>query len=125
MRAIHGAWGRTFEVYALAVIAAAVAGAFELVLAGLPIWSAAKMCTSGVDHKHPVRRTIDPDAIFLLKFGIDAESKFRWITDLENGVRLKKGARKKKSEEGEKPCCKKCSDTHPYKPPSSAVNIGI
>src|ERR1700680_454398 len=71
--AIHGAWRRTFEIYAFAVVAAAVAGALEFVFAGFPVRSAAEMRAPRVDDEDAVGCAVDPDAIFLLPLGVHAE----------------------------------------------------
>src|SRR3984885_11268300 len=72
---IHGSRGGPFEVDPFAVIAAAVAWTFEFVFGGLPVRSAAQMCAASVDHKQTVRCAINPNAIFLLKFGVDPKRK--------------------------------------------------
>src|SRR5580700_3290705 len=92
---VHGARGWAFEVDALAVITAAVAGTLELVLARLPVWRAAEVGAARVDHEDSVWSAIDPDAVLLLKLGINAECELRRIADLENCVGLKKSAGKK------------------------------
>ena len=97
--AVHGSRGRPFEVDAFAVVAAAVARAFELIFAGLPIGRASQMRAACVDHEYAVRRAIHPDAIFLLELGVDAKRELRGIANLENGVGFKKSAGKKKPEE--------------------------
>src|SRR6201987_6314539 len=58
LRAIHGARRRTFEVDALAVVAAAVAGTLEFIFAGLPVGRGTQMGTAGVDHEKTIRRAI-------------------------------------------------------------------
>src|ERR1044071_8005253 len=64
--AIHGARGRAFEVDALAVVAAAVARALELVLARLPVGRAAEVRAARVDDEDAVGVLDDPDAELLL-----------------------------------------------------------
>src|SRR5437899_12415358 len=76
MRAVHGTRRRSFEVYSFAVVSTAVAGAFELVFAGLPVWCAAEMCAARVDHEEAIGRAVNPYAIFLLELGIDAQCEF-------------------------------------------------
>src|SRR5712691_9912949 len=52
VRTIHGARRGAFEVDTFAVVAAAVARAFELVLAGFPIGCAAQMRAASVNDEH-------------------------------------------------------------------------
>src|SRR5690349_17017131 len=52
--AIHGTGCGTFEVDALAVVAAAVAGTLELVFARLPIRGAAQLSAAGVNDKDAI-----------------------------------------------------------------------
>src|SRR6202021_3662801 len=99
-RAVHGAGGRALEVDSFTVVPAAVAGTLEFVFAGLPIRRASQMGAACIDHEQAIRRAIDPDAIFLLELGIDAEREFGRVTNLKNGVRFKQSARKEKAEEG-------------------------
>ncbi len=61
------------------------------------------MRAARVDHEHSIGCAINPDAIFLLEFGIDAERELRGIADLENGIGFEKSAGKKEPEEGKKP----------------------
>src|SRR5260370_5326256 len=123
--AVHGARGRPFEVDALAVIAAAVAWTLELVLARFPVRRTTEVRAARVDHEDAVRCAIDPDAVFLLKLGIDPESELRGIANLENGVRLEQSAGKKESEEGEEPCSQERCHGDPYQPPPPPVDISV
>src|SRR6185437_1290396 len=100
---IHGTWRRSLKVDAFAVVAAAMAGAFEFVLGRLPVGSAAQMSAARVDHENAVGRAVHPDAELLLKLGIDAQTKIGGIADLERGRRLEEGARQKETEEGDEP----------------------
>ncbi len=84
MGAIHWSRGGTLKVYAFAVVATAMARAFELVLACLPIGSAAEMSTAGVNYKEAVRSLRYPDAILLLPFGIDTKCIVTGRTDPES-----------------------------------------
>src|SRR5580693_8672832 len=124
-RAVHGTRGWAFEVDALAVVTAAVAGTLELVLARLPVWRAAEVGAACVDHEHAVGSAIDPDAILLLKLGVDAERELRRIANLENGVGFKKSAGKKKSEEGEEPCGQKTGYRNPNQAAAAAVDLSV
>jgi hypothetical protein len=47
VRSIHGPRRGAFEIDAFGVVTTAVTGALEFVLAGLPIGSAAQVCTDG------------------------------------------------------------------------------
>ena len=110
---IHGPRCGTFKVDPFAVIAAAVTRTLELVLTGLPVGRTAKVSAARVDYEQPVRSAIDPDAVLLLKFGVDAQREFRGIADFENCVGLKKSAGKKESEEREKPRGQECGYAYP------------
>src|ERR1700684_695964 len=110
--AVHRPRSRSLEIDSLAVVAAAVAGTFELVFAGFPVWRASQVGAARIDHEYPIGRAIDPDAIFLLELSVNAKRKLRGITNLENGVRFEKSAGKKESEKSEEPCGEECGDAH-------------
>src|SRR5215469_8406785 len=122
--AVHGTWSRALEVDSFIVVSAAVARTLEFVFARLPIWSAAQMRAARVDHKKAVGRAVNPDAIFLLELGVDAECEFRWIADFENGVRFEKSTWKKETEEGEEPRHQEAGDHGPDKAPAMAIDFG-
>src|SRR5258708_4878988 len=107
--------GRSFQVDTFAVVSTPVAWALELVLAGLPIGSAAQMCAASVDDEYPIRRAVHPDAVFLLPLGIHTQGIVRGIADFENGRRFEKGAREEKTKEGDEPCAEKPRDGNPHK----------
>src|SRR5258708_365132 len=107
MRAIHGPRRGPFEVDTFAVVAAAVARALELVLAGFPIGCAAQMGAAGVNDEHTTRRAVHPDAVLLLPLGIHAQSVVRGVANLENRRRFKERARKEKFKEGDEPGAEK------------------
>src|ERR1700732_5548538 len=88
VRAIHRARRGALEIYAFAVVAAAVAGALEFVFASFPVRRAAEMRTACVDDENAVGGAVDPNAIFLLPLGVHTESVVGWITDFETGGRL-------------------------------------
>ena len=115
---VHGARGRTFEVDALAVVTAAVAGTLELVLARFPVWSAAEVGAARVDHEHAVGSAIDPDAVLLLKLGVDAEGELRRIADLENCVGFEKSAREERT--GRRPGTRRSENQLPRPTPDGA-----
>src|SRR5262249_27299220 len=115
---------RAFEVHSFAVVSATVARALEFVFARLPIRRAAQMRTPRVNHKQPIRRSINPDAIFLLELGVHPERKLRRVSNLENAVRLKKSTWKEKPEKREEPCHKESGDHGPDKAAAMAVNFG-
>src|SRR5215218_7557355 len=73
LRAVHWPRRRPFEVDALAVVATAMARAFELVFTGLPVRRAAKMCAARVDNEEPVGSPRHPDAVLLLPLRIDTK----------------------------------------------------
>src|SRR5437867_3591800 len=81
---VHRPRRRPFKVDALAVVAAAVAGALELVLSRFPVGRATQVRTARVDYEEALRVADHPDAVLLLEFRLDAESKIGWVADLEN-----------------------------------------
>src|SRR5437773_1005859 len=125
MRAIHGTRRRSFKVDAFAVVAAAVAGALELVFAGLPIRRAAEMRAASVDDKHAIGRAVHPDTIFLLPFGVDAECIVRGIANFEDSGRFKEGAGEEEFEEGDEPCTKESGDGNPHQAPALAIDFAL
>src|SRR5216684_336048 len=123
VRAIHGPRRGTFEVHTLAVVAAAVARALELVLAGFPIGCAAQMRAASVNDEHTARRAVHPDAVLLLPLGIDAQSVVRSVANLENRRRFKERAGKEKFKEGDEPRAEKSCDGDPYQPPPLLIDF--
>src|SRR6266404_9687168 len=89
--AIHGARRGAFEVDAFAVIAAAVTRALEFVFAGFPVRRAAEMGAARVDDENAIGRAVNPDAIFLLPLGVNADRVVGRISDLEDSRRLEEG----------------------------------
>src|ERR1041385_960202 len=85
---VHGTRGGAFEVHAFAVIAAAVAGALEFVLAGFPVRCAAEVRATRVNNKDAIRRAVYPDAVLLLPLGIHSKRVIGGIADFENRGRL-------------------------------------
>src|SRR5579871_637675 len=122
--AVHGTRCRAFEVDTLAVVSATMARALEFVFARLPIRGAAEMRATSVDHEEAVRRAVDPDAILLLKFGVDAKRKFRRVADFEQSVRLEKSARKEEAKESQKPGHQEAGDHGPDEAAAMAVDFG-
>src|SRR5580692_491251 len=123
--AVHRTRSRAFEVDAFAVIAAAVAWTLEFVLARFPVRSAAEVGTARVDHEHSVGSAIDPDAVFLLKFCVDAQRELRGVANLENRVGFEKSARKKESEKSQEPCSQERGYCDPHQTAPAAVDLGI
>src|SRR5215472_568273 len=122
--AVHRTGSRAFEVDSFTVVSTAVARTLELVFARLPIRGATEMGAARVDHKKAVGGAVNPDAIFLLELGVDAEREFRRIADLENGVGFEKSAGKKETEEGQEPCQQESGDHGPDKAPAMAIDFG-
>src|SRR5690348_3445967 len=121
VRAVHRARRRAFEVHSFAVIAAAVAGALEFILACLPVGSAAQMRAARVDNKNAVRSAVHPDAVFLLELGVYAKRVVGGIADFKNRGRLEKRAREEKAEKGNEPCAEKGRDRAPDQTAASFV----
>src|SRR5579862_4753717 len=124
MGSIHGTRRWAFEVDTFAVVAAPVARAFKFVFAGFPVRRAAKVGAACVDHEQTIGRAVNPDTEFLLKLGVDAECKFRGISNFENGIRFKQGARQKESKKSKEPCRQKGGDHGPHKAAALAVDLG-
>jgi hypothetical protein len=72
MGTVHRSWRRTFEVNSLAVVAAAVTGALELVLGWLPIGRAAQVPAACIDDEKPMWCAVDPNPVLLQPFLVDA-----------------------------------------------------
>src|ERR1700738_3538484 len=114
VRAIHRARRRALEVDAFAVIATAVARTLEFVFAGFPVRRAAEMRAARVDDEHAVGCAVDPDAIFLLPLGVNAERVVGGIANFEDGGRLEERARQEKTEERDKPGAQKTRNRTPH-----------
>src|SRR5205807_4376174 len=123
VRAIHGARRGPFKVDPFAVVAAAVAGALELVFAGFPVGRAAEVRAARVDDKDAIGCAVHPDTIFLLPLGIHAEGVVRGVANFENSWRFEKSTRKKETQEGNEPCAKKSRDSNPHQPPPLPVDF--
>src|SRR5712692_5662217 len=114
VRAIHRPRRRAFKIHAFTVVAAAVARALEFVFAGFPVGRAAEMRAARVDDENAVGSTVDPDAIFLLPLGVDAERIVGGIADLKDGGRFEERAREEKTQEGDEPGAQETCDRTPY-----------
>src|SRR5437868_8601456 len=113
MSAIHRARCWALEVDAFAVIAAAVTRALEFVFAGFPVRRAAEMGAARIDNENAIGRAVDPDAVFLLPLGVDAERVIGRIANFEDGGRLEEGAWQEETEEGDEPGAQKARDCAP------------
>src|ERR1051326_9165130 len=80
---IHGPRRRPLEVHSFGIVATAVARALELVLAGLPVRSAAQVCADRRDDENALGVAHYPDAVLILKLGIHTEAEVRRISDAE------------------------------------------
>ena len=125
VRAVHRTRCWSFKVHAFAVIAAAVTWTFEFVFARLPVRRAAKMSAARVDHEHAIRRSIDPDTIFLLPLCIHAETVIGGIADFETGGWLEQRARQEEAEESDEPCHQEGRDGAPHKTTASLIHIAV
>ena len=83
MGAVHGPRRGTFEIDGFGIVAAAVARAFEFVLAGLPFGRASEMRATGEHDEEPVRLLDDPDTVAHQKLLIYAQVEIRTIADGE------------------------------------------
>src|SRR5262249_32631846 len=83
---VHGTRRWAFEVNSFAVVAAAVAGTFEFVLAGLPVGGAAQVRAAGINHEQTIGSAVDPDAVLLLPLSVNSESVIGGIANLERSA---------------------------------------
>src|SRR3979490_2361135 len=114
VRAVHRARRGALEIDTFAVVAAAVTRALEFVFAGFPVGRAAEMRAARVDDENAVGSAVDPNAVFLLPLGVDAERVIGGITDLEDGGRFEQRARQEEAEEGDKPGAQETRDCTPH-----------
>src|SRR5579872_362356 len=115
-RAVHRTRRWPLKVDPFTVVPAAVAGAFEFVLAGFPIRRAPQMRAARVYHEHAVRSAVHPNPILLLPLRIDTQGIVGRIPNLENGRRFKKCTWKEKTQKGDKPSPEKTRNSAPHKP---------
>ena len=94
--AIHRPRSGSFEINRLTVVAAAMAGTFEFVLARFPIRGATQVGTASVDHKYSVGSLVHPDSILLLPLGVDAQRIIGGKADTKHAGRLKNRAGQEK-----------------------------
>src|SRR2546423_9771282 len=125
MCAIHWPRGRTFKVNCLAVVTAALARAFKLILARLPVRSASQVRTAGVNHKNPIRSFVHPDAILLLPLGINTKSVVCGKTDAKSAGWLKDGSWQEEPQKHQEACRQKPRDACPDNSPPHFVNRRI
>src|SRR3989442_2896669 len=102
MCAVHGPRRRSLEIDAFGIVAAAVTRALEFVFGGFPVRRAAQMSAHRVDHEDAFGIAHHPDAVFVLKFRIHAETEIRRVTDEKSGLGFEERARKKESQEHQK-----------------------
>src|SRR5215471_10881810 len=98
VRTVHWPRRGAFEVDALGIVPAAVAGALEFVLTGLPIRRAAQVRADGRDDEDAFGVAHYPDAVLILELGVDAETEIRRIADAELGLGFVERPRKEESE---------------------------
>src|SRR5713226_4899989 len=123
--AVHGARRGAFEVDTFTVVAAAVARALEFVFAGFPVRRAAEMRAARVDDENAIGSAVDPDAVFLLPLGVDAERVVGGIADLEDGGRLEERARQKETQKGDKPGAQETGDRAPHEATPATVDLVV
>src|SRR5262249_18423212 len=104
--------------HALAVVAAAMAGAFELVFRGFPFRRAAQMGAASENREQAIRLADDPDAIGHQISLIDAQTEIGWKAGGENRVGLIERPRKEKPQEHQEVDAEIAPNTGPNKPPS-------
>src|SRR5258708_12385421 len=81
------------------------------------------MGAARVDDKNAIGSAVDPDAVFLLPLGVDAERVVGWIADFEDGGGLEEGARQEEAKEGDKPGAQKTGDCTPYQAATTIVDL--
>lgn len=123
--AVHGTRSWTFEVDAFAVVAAAVAWAFEFVFARFPVGRAAQVSAARVNHEQAIGRAVNPNAIFLLPLRIDTKRVVRGITDLERSARLEQGARQEEAEKRQEPRDQERRDADPCQSTAALIDFFI
>src|SRR5579863_7759442 len=92
VRTVHRPRRRTFEVDSFGVVAAAMARALELVLAGFPVRRTSQVSADSRNHEDAFGVPYDPDAKLVLEFSVDAEAEIGGISDLEFGLRFVESA---------------------------------
>src|SRR4029079_12469039 len=107
------AWRRSLEVDSFVGVAAPMARAFELVLAGLPVGRAPQVSASGVNHEQPFGVTNHPDAVLLLELGVDPETEIGGISDSKDCTGLEDGARKEEPQKHQKLSDEESADRGP------------
>jgi len=111
--AIHRARRGAFEIHSLAVIATAVARAFEFVFRRLPFGRAAQVRALGVDDKNPVGLANDPGTIGHQIALVNAEIEVGRIADAKNRIGLVEGAREEKPQKHQKVDAEIAPDARP------------
>src|SRR2546423_1991933 len=97
--AIHRSRRGALEVDTLAVVAAAVARALELVLARLPVGRAAEVRAAREDDEQALGVLHNPDAPLLLPLRVHADGVVAGEADAEDARRLEEGARQEEAQE--------------------------
>ena len=110
------------KLIASTVVTTAVARTLEFVLACLPIWCAAQMRTSRIDHEQAVRRLSHPDALLLLPLGVDAQCVVARCTDLESAGWLSNRSRQEKPHEHQEARQQEPADAIPNNPATRFVD---
>lgn len=81
MATVHRTRRRPLEVNALNIVPTAMTRTFELILARLPVWSAAQVCATREDDEEAIGSSVYPDAIRHLVFLIYPKTVIRWKAD--------------------------------------------
>ena len=76
-QAFQRSGGGAFEIHSAHPEPAPVTRTFEFILTRPPVRCATEMSAARIDYKDAVRRLVDPDAILLLPFCIDAQRVVR------------------------------------------------
>jgi hypothetical protein len=128
VRTVHGTGCRPFEIDAFGIVARAMAGALELVLARFPVGCATKVRADGRNHEDSFGVADHPDAMRVLKFGIHSKAEVGRKADQEFGLRLIEGAWEEEPQEHQEIDAQEAQDTRHDESPASrddALWIGI
>ena len=99
MSAIHRSGSRALKINSFTVITTTVTRALKLVFGRFPIGCASQVSASGIDHEESLGISDDPDAILLLKLGIDPKAEIREVSNSEHSAWFEDCSGKKEPQE--------------------------
>src|SRR5467141_2475016 len=83
------------------------------------------MSAERVNNENAIGSAVDPDAIFLLPLGVDAERVVGRIANFEDGGGLEECAGQEEAKEGDKPGAEKTSDCTPNQTATPVVDVVV